>query len=225
MLEKLDFFQGFFVISLRFDLEVKGHMGQGQRSKVTWVKVKWGFQTKAGGLTTTSSCFIYKFYTLLVDYLFWHLYLIRCGRSHDDYREMWATISWLCTLFILQGSSLQTAGKPKLQNIGITRGPMHCTKMFLKDKKLMSMYFVWVWLVVKEWCIPKISFRSAKKKKKVKMTKKKNCVKRKIGPPSPAASDSMNTVSDFIFKRLCTLNCKTKSKVPPFYYSLHAIFK
>ncbi len=49
--------------TLRFDLEVKGHMGQGQsshgsRSKVTWVKVKWGFQTKAGGLTTTSSCFI-----------------------------------------------------------------------------------------------------------------------------------------------------------------------
>ncbi len=32
MLEKRDIFQGFFVISLRFDLEVKGHMGQGQRS-------------------------------------------------------------------------------------------------------------------------------------------------------------------------------------------------
>ncbi len=33
MLKKRDFFQGFFVISLRFDLEVKGHMGQGQRSR------------------------------------------------------------------------------------------------------------------------------------------------------------------------------------------------
>ncbi len=32
-LEKLDFFQGFFVISFRFDLEVKGQMGQGQRSR------------------------------------------------------------------------------------------------------------------------------------------------------------------------------------------------
>ncbi len=32
-LEKLDFFQGFFVISLRFDLEVKGRLGQGQRSR------------------------------------------------------------------------------------------------------------------------------------------------------------------------------------------------
>ncbi len=32
MLEKRDFFQGFFVILLKFDLEVKGHMGQGQRS-------------------------------------------------------------------------------------------------------------------------------------------------------------------------------------------------
>ncbi len=30
MLKKRDFFQGFFVISLRFDLEVKGHEGQGQ---------------------------------------------------------------------------------------------------------------------------------------------------------------------------------------------------
>ena len=27
------FFQRFFVISLRFDLEVKDHMGQGQRSR------------------------------------------------------------------------------------------------------------------------------------------------------------------------------------------------
>ncbi len=33
MLKKRDFFQGFFVISLRYDLEVKGHMGQGQRSR------------------------------------------------------------------------------------------------------------------------------------------------------------------------------------------------
>ncbi len=32
MLEKRDFFQRFFIISLRFALEVKGHMGQGQRS-------------------------------------------------------------------------------------------------------------------------------------------------------------------------------------------------
>ena len=30
MLENVIFFKDFFVISLRFDLEVKGHMGQGQ---------------------------------------------------------------------------------------------------------------------------------------------------------------------------------------------------
>ncbi len=45
------------------DMVVNGQGSQGQRShgsrsKVTWVKVKSGFQTKAGGLTTTSSCFI-----------------------------------------------------------------------------------------------------------------------------------------------------------------------
>ncbi len=37
MLKKRDFFQGFFVISLRFDLEVKGHMGQDQRSRAILV--------------------------------------------------------------------------------------------------------------------------------------------------------------------------------------------
>ncbi len=35
-----------------------GKRSQGSRSKVTRVKVKYGVQTKAGGLTSTSSCFI-----------------------------------------------------------------------------------------------------------------------------------------------------------------------
>ena len=49
--------------SLTCDLEAKGHMGQGQRShgsrsKVTWVMVKLGPQTKTGELMTRSSCFV-----------------------------------------------------------------------------------------------------------------------------------------------------------------------
>ena len=47
MLEKRDFFQGFFVILLRFDLEVKGHLGQGQRSR--WSRSNKGTKERQMG--------------------------------------------------------------------------------------------------------------------------------------------------------------------------------
>ncbi len=48
-----------FIIRLgRKDGPYLEHWVMGSRSKFTWVKVKLGSQTKAGGLTTTSSCFI-----------------------------------------------------------------------------------------------------------------------------------------------------------------------
>ncbi len=41
-----------------FDIWPRGQRSNGSSSKVTWVKVKLGCHTKAGGLTATSSCFI-----------------------------------------------------------------------------------------------------------------------------------------------------------------------
>ena len=54
---------------LQVILEVKGHICQGQRSrgsrlKVTWVKISLKITLLAGGLTSTSSCFILQMLTV-----------------------------------------------------------------------------------------------------------------------------------------------------------------
>ena len=76
MLEKHDFFQRFFVISLRFDLEVKGHMGQGQMSRGS--RSNKGSKQRQVGSWQRQVASLYKVkdtITFLYKFLFFNFYL------------------------------------------------------------------------------------------------------------------------------------------------------